>query len=578
MRLVTPEGVGPRESDMSSPNRSPGDPDRIERIRLSHYRSDRAGLSTDDRLRVVTEEFDPDSRLLAASRPVIRRLTDALDGLMAGGLLTDRNGTVVERYFGDDRMARAADRLGAVLGASFNEDRTGTNGISLPLETRTAILVCADEHYLEDLKSFTCYGVPIVNPATNRLEGVVDLMVEGPVTPGVMAGLLDRAVDEIRGQLLGDYDPDIALSVAAFKRLSGRTQDGITLIARDFIVHNLRAADLVTGEDAETLREIAGRLGPDSAEMLQLSSGVDITITATPTASEGTVLLRLSDGNQHRTPIPRRSGTSPDREATLDRVIADVAATGDSVFVVGERGSGRTRAAKLLTHESPAVVIDAALESPETTRSLIRALVDSRDALDSAVVIEHAELFSPETCRAVIDLARHRPDVRLIVTAAPSFRDRPEVEYLASTFCSWIEIPPLRQRVGDFAVIVNRIVDEVATARQIPASSRPGVTRSTIQHLKSLPWPGNVAELYSVLDATIVRRSVGDIVISDLPERYRRASGARMNLTPMEQVERDVIIEALSVANGNKVQTAQHLGISRSKLYDRIRHFKIEIH
>lgn len=552
--------------------------ERLERIRLSHYRSSRAGLEPSAPPCIVTEDFDPESRLVAAANPVLRSLAAALDGMMAGGLLTDRNGTIVDRYFGDAAMGDASDGLGAVLGASFSEERTGTNAISVPLETRAPILIRSQEHYLDELKGFTCYGVPILNPTTHRLEGVLDLMVEEVAPPALMTSLLDRAAYEITGRLLGDYNPEIAISVAAFKSLSGRTKDGITLIARDFIVHNLRASDLVTGDDADLLRKLAGRLGPDCAEEILLASGVGVTVTAAPSGTDEAVLLRLSDGNRQHAPIPRRSKLSVALETSIDHQAREAAATTSSVFIVGERGSGRTRAADLVLQGGEVVRIDAARQGVDSVWERLQTLSTRADDSAETVLIEHADLLASDVCQTVIDLTRARRSLRLIATAAPSFAARPEIEYLASTCSTWIEIPSLRQRGSDFALIVEQIVEDISTQRQIPAGCRPGITKPTVVHLKELPWPGNVAELRSVLETIIERRSVGDIVISDLPERYRRATSAPMNLTLIEQAERNLIISTLSATGGNKVQTAQQLGMSRSTLYDRIRQFKIAFH
>ncbi|GAA1548462.1 helix-turn-helix domain-containing protein [Nocardioides humi] len=545
------------------------DEERLDRIRLSHYRSQRAGLDSDTGLKVVTEDFDADSRLLNASRPALRRLSESLEGLMAGGLLTDRHGTVIDRYFGDDRMGRAADRLGAVIGASFNEERTGTNGLSVPLETREPILVHAEEHFLTDLRGFTCYGVPIVNPVTNRLEGVVDLMVEEAISPALMASVLDQAVNDITGRLLGDYDPGIAQQIAAFKSLSARTRDAVTLIARDFIVHNLRAADLVVGDDADALRQLAERLGPDDSDTMSLASGVDVTVSASSTGVDGAVLLRLRDGNRAK----RRSSPSP-RTTALERLIASTTQTTESVMVIGEPGSGRTRTALTIASTTGFTELDVSRTTPDERRATLAGLRQQQDAV---LLVEHVDHLDNETARSIIDHMRAEPPLRVIATAEPGFATNPSVEYIASLCCSWIEIPPLRQRTAELSTIVERLLEDIATARSIDRSNRPAMPRATLHHLKSLPWPGNVAELRRVLEASTERRSVGDIVISDLPERYQRATSSRTNLTPIEQAERDLIIEALAQNSGNKVRAAQHLGISRSKLYDRLRHFRIEL-
>ena len=60
----------------------------------------------------------------------------------------------------------------------------------------------------------------------------------------------------------------------------------------------------------------------------------------------------------------------------------------------------------------------------------------------------------------------------------------------------------------------------------------------------------------------------------DLPEGYRGRARCR-TLTPIEQAQRDAIVDALRVTKGNKKDAAKRLGISRTTLYSAIRTFGI---
>jgi transcriptional regulator of acetoin/glycerol metabolism len=88
-------------------------------------------------------------------------------------------------------------------------------------------------------------------------------------------------------------------------------------------------------------------------------------------------------------------------------------------------------------------------------------------------------------------------------------------------------------------------------------------------------WPGNVAELEQALRSALARRHTGHITVADLPESCHATS--RRVLSQWESIERDAIIRALREANGDKIEAAISLGISRATIYRKIRAFGIVI-
>jgi transcriptional regulator of acetoin/glycerol metabolism len=62
-----------------------------------------------------------------------------------------------------------------------------------------------------------------------------------------------------------------------------------------------------------------------------------------------------------------------------------------------------------------------------------------------------------------------------------------------------VELPPLRDRVGDVAALTEVFV------RQLGGASPPVVTSAAADRLERHPWPGNVAELRLVLEGAVAR-------------------------------------------------------------------------
>ncbi|GAA2100085.1 GAF domain-containing protein [Kitasatospora saccharophila] len=76
---------------------------------------------------------------------------------------------------GEPRLVQNADRLGFEPGAVWSEDEVGTNGIGLAARTARPSTVHSVEHYLRSHRTWTCVAVPIRDPRTGRLAGVVNL-------------------------------------------------------------------------------------------------------------------------------------------------------------------------------------------------------------------------------------------------------------------------------------------------------------------------------------------------------------------------------------------------------------------
>ncbi|GAB4367578.1 MAG: sigma-54 dependent transcriptional regulator [Calditrichia bacterium] len=135
-----------------------------------------------------------------------------------------------------------------------------------------------------------------------------------------------------------------------------------------------------------------------------------------------------------------------------------------------------------------------------------------------------------------------------------------------------IYIPPLREHKEDIPELVNHFLKQTQLV---------GIDREALKILIQYDWPGNVRELQNVIErASILAESV--IVPADLPPlksfSEERLFGfelpdANFNL---DEFEKNLIIQALKKANGNKTQAAGLLGITRRRLYSMMQRFGIE--
>ncbi|HYE74363.1 MAG TPA: helix-turn-helix domain-containing protein, partial [Blastocatellia bacterium] len=110
-----------------------------------------------------------------------------------------------------------------------------------------------------------------------------------------------------------------------------------------------------------------------------------------------------------------------------------------------------------------------------------------------------------------------------------------------------------------------------------------GFSRAAYERLFSYNWPGNVRELQNAIERAVLLAKGPRIEAEDLPF-IGALSGLPVrddfNLPPhmtLAEIERQAITKTLERTGGNKRAAAQELGIQRSRLYAKIRKYKIEI-
>ncbi|NQW05178.1 MAG: sigma-54-dependent Fis family transcriptional regulator [Acidobacteria bacterium] len=141
-----------------------------------------------------------------------------------------------------------------------------------------------------------------------------------------------------------------------------------------------------------------------------------------------------------------------------------------------------------------------------------------------------------------------------------------------------IFVPPLRDRGDDVIRLANHFVAELAQeyGRRVKRFSLEA------EHmLRLFRWPGNVRELRNVAERVLIMAPGDEIGASDLaflgvasPATLRDPSGAPV-VRPLHSArdawERDYILAALSVCDGNISRTAEVLDLERSNLYKKMR-------
>jgi DNA-binding NtrC family response regulator len=148
-----------------------------------------------------------------------------------------------------------------------------------------------------------------------------------------------------------------------------------------------------------------------------------------------------------------------------------------------------------------------------------------------------------------------------------------------------VHLPPLRDRGDDILFLAEQFVRTLSAQMGKPEA---GLSRDAREALMAHPWPGNIRELQNAIERALIMSEGGLITAAQLgvhPRTERVPSAIQPGeppsgvITPdsrLPEVEKRLVLDALSRAKGNKSRAARILGISRSQLYTRMGRFRIE--
>jgi len=136
-----------------------------------------------------------------------------------------------------------------------------------------------------------------------------------------------------------------------------------------------------------------------------------------------------------------------------------------------------------------------------------------------------------------------------------------------------ITLPPLRERRGDVALLASFYIDQFN--REFRKKIR-GLTPAAVSLLEHYQWPGNVRELRNAIERAMLLVDRSYLEPQDFT-LTRSVSPVEFVLPPdgvkLEDVERQLLVQALERAGGNQTQAAQLLGVNRDQVRYRIEKF-----
>ncbi|MFZ0728083.1 MAG: sigma 54-interacting transcriptional regulator [Desulfobacterales bacterium] len=299
--------------------------------------------------------------------------------------------------------------------------------------------------------------------------------------------------------------------------------------------------------------------------------------------------------------------------ALLDKVIGSTT----TVCIQGETGTGKELIAKAIHYNSPlkgqpfiaencGALSENLLESElfgHVRGAFTGAISDKKGLfemadggtifLDEIADMPHAmqtkllRVLQDGQVRPVGGSHFRQVDFRLVVSSnrdllqeVKNGRFRDDLYYRIHVFP--IVLPPLRDRKDDIAPLAAHFLAGFAARLQQPAAR---LTPQALAYLMKYDWPGNIRELENEIErALMLAGGDREINVDYLSERITgipepagaAVSPANLTLsTAVEQMERQMIANALTAATQNRSQAARDLGLTRQGLLNKIKRYGI---
>lgn len=306
----------------------------------------------------------------------------------------------------------------------------------------------------------------------------------------------------------------------------------------------------------------------------------------------------------------------------LYRILSKVAESTHPVLILGESGTGKELVARTIhtcgpNADKPFLPVDCGSLVPTLIESELfghikGAFTGANRSKDGLLVsAETGTVFLDEIGELPLDLqakllralqekevrpvgANHTVPIKARILAATN-RDltamvengsfRKDLFYRLNVVN--LRLPPLRTRREDILPLIAHFLERVARESGKKFTLNDEALRTMMQH----DWPGNVRELENAVERGCAFATCGVVGLGDLPTQLRQEGMAAhqavntrakeqepddgVHVTPIAELERQAILDAIRMLDGDKLKAAKLLGIGKTTLYRKLKEYGI---
>src|SRR5687767_2099318 len=302
-------------------------------------------------------------------------------------------------------------------------------------------------------------------------------------------------------------------------------------------------------------------------------------------------------------------GTSPAMQTVKALLVRIANSPASTVLLTGETGTGKDLAAKAIHYHSdraarpfvnitcsalPEQLLESELFGHERgaftdARQQKKGLLEMADG--GTVFLDEIGEMTPglqskllrfleeKTFKRIGGLADIRVDVRVIAATHRNLEEEVNAGKFREDLFFRLQVmpvmlPALRERRGDISRLVDYYVDRYNREFRKRVE---GVSPEALALLEQCRWPGNVRELRNAIERAMLLTDRQRLLPEDFGTLSRSATGATFRLPPdgviLDEVERQLVLQALERAGGNQTHAGLLLGINRDQVRYRIEKF-----
>jgi DNA-binding NtrC family response regulator len=285
----------------------------------------------------------------------------------------------------------------------------------------------------------------------------------------------------------------------------------------------------------------------------------------------------------------------------LQRLIERAGPSDKAILILGESGTGKELVARALHRASqqgdrPMVVINCAALPESLLESELfghekgaftgavgakpglfevadggTLFIDEIGELPGSLQAKLLRVLEDGSLRRIGSVQERRVKVRLLAATNRNLakeveakRFREDLYYRINVMS--LELPPLRERAGDVALLVRHFL-----------GSGWEIDPAALSAMERYRWPGNVRQLINAIERAKILAESETITVGDLPREvsaqgsgetpFAEARAPREPVDDLAAIQRSKVVEVLRREAGNKSRAARALGIDRRKLY-----------
>ncbi|WP_423800787.1 sigma-54-dependent Fis family transcriptional regulator [Neobacillus sp. SAB-20_R2A] len=558
--------------------------------------------------------------LLKIATPYIQSLWRSIKDKSRIIMLTDANGYVL-KVIRDSIIDPICNQLNLIEGVKWTEKEVGTNAIGTALAIEEPIHVVGKEHYSLLSQNWTCSAAPIKN-SRGELIGVLDISKNQPYYEFDIYSLAVSTAYAIESEWKLQEQRDRITLVEQFLQFKQKGNE--QMMISDINGYFVTASDSI-------MKIIRDGNNPHDFEVKNLKDfGIKI-LTKQPLYSKDHRLIGFKhfvkhvneNSNHYLSAVENFTFLGEQGNSIAFRKILSemkkAAKSNVTVSIYGESGTGKEVVAKSIhlnsdRKDKPFVAVNCGAIPKELLESELFGYVEGaftgarkKGYEGKFVQANRGTIFLDEIGempysmqiallrvlqeKEVVPIGAEKPipvDVRIITATNKNLEElvrrgefRQDLYYRIHVFD--LKIPPLSERKQD----ISELVKYFFKSKNINLT----ISSTIMDKLTTYSWPGNIRELFNVLEKMMILSEGKSLKLSHLPS-YIKESHDNPS-TPIEpkvestnkleggfysnnhKLQKEKMIKALQSTNGNIKEAASLIGMPLSTFYRKIKKFHI---